>query len=192
MELRSVLTAVTLALITTSSVSADARKTWTAAEILSERKTPVTVQSPKFCQGGAFKPCICPADVTKLVQYRPAVKECQGRAAIVLSGKYTSVYSAVVRDRENKDRWPPEGANGCTKHERDDLGLNKCSVFKVQKVIEVEDDNGPAKVECLGASGYTPLFKNVRRITIKLRDVPGSNTDPLLRLCLVGPKDPLN
>ena len=126
------------------------------------------------------------------MQYRPAVKECEGRAAIILSGKYLNAYSAVVRDFENKDRWPLSGINGCTPFERDELGLNKCSAFKVQKVVPVEDDTADAEIHCLGASGYSTLFRRVSRITIKLADIPGSTSDPLVRLCLIGPTEPLN
>lgn len=168
-------------------------RVWTAEEILSERKLKIRDKKrPKFCRGGAFKPCVCPRDVTKAVQYRPAVQECGGDAAIILSKKYLTAYSAVVRDYENKDRWPPQGINGCSAFERDTLGLNKCSAFKVQKVVPVEDPVADAEIHCLGASGYSTLFSRVSRITIKLQDVPGSNLDPLERLCLVGPTAPLN
>lgn len=169
------------------------KKVWGADEILSERKLNVKDKKrPRFCRGGAFKPCVCPKDVTKLVQYRPAVKECNGRAAIILSGKYLSAYSAVVRDYENKDRWPPQGINGCSVFERDTLGLNKCSAFKVQEVLPIENEVADAEIHCLGASGYSTLFRKVSRITIKLADIPGSNSDPLVRLCLAGATEALN
>jgi hypothetical protein len=175
------------------SAKAKGSKVWTAEEIINERQLNVEdVNKPKYCQGGVFKPCVCPSQVTKAVQYRPAVKECRGNAAIILSRKYLNAYSAVVRDYENKDRWPPQGVNGCSSYERDILGLNKCSVFKVQKVVGVEDENDDAEIQCLGASGYSTLFRRVSRITIKLRDVPNSNADPLERLCLIGPNKPLN
>jgi hypothetical protein len=97
-----------------------------------------------------------------------------------------------VRDYENKDRWPPQGLNGCTVFERDTLGLNKCSAFKVQDIVGIEDPKADAEIHCLGASGYSALFNRVSRITIKLKDVPGSNADPLERLCLIGPTVALN
>jgi hypothetical protein len=178
---------------TATSVVAQAKRVWTAEEILAERKLDVKDKKrPKFCNGGRFKPCVCAPDVSKLVQYRPSVEECGGDAAIILSGRYLTAYSVVVRDFENKDRWPLKGINGCSAFERDTLGLNKCSAFKVQKVVGVEDPTADAEIHCLGASGYGPLFTRVRRITIKLKDVPGSNLDPLERLCLKGPKTPLN
>jgi hypothetical protein len=184
-------TLVCLSIFTTGAEAQ--QKVWNADEILSERKLTVKdKRRPRFCRGGAFKPCVCPKDVTKLVQYRPAVKECNGRAAIILSGKYLNAYSAVVRDFENKDRWPPQGINGCSVFERDTLGLNKCSAFKVQEVLPIENEIADAEIHCLGASGYSTLFRKVSRITIKLADIPGSNNDPLVRLCLAGSTEALN
>jgi hypothetical protein len=165
---------------------------WTVAEILNERQFRKIVKKPKYCQGGLFKPCVCAKDVPSIVQYRPAVQECGGKAAIILSGKYKDVFSVVVRDRENKDRWPPEGINGCTAYERDVLALLKCSAFKAQEVLDIEDARGDATVHCLGASGRSTLFKRVVRMTAKLADVPNSTADPLARWCLKGPAEPLN
>jgi len=175
-----------------SASAQEARRVWTVAEIMAERQDTRTPPA-RYCNGGVFKPCVCAKAVSKRVQYRPSVRECGRKAAVILSGKkYLNAFSVVVRDYENKDRWPPEGINGCSAYERDTLGLNKCSAFKVQKVIEVEDPAGDAEVHCLGASGYSSLFSRVRRITAKLEDVPGSNKDPLERLCLKGPDEPLN
>lgn len=165
---------------------------WTVAEILNERQFREVVKKPKYCQGGLFKPCVCAKDVPSIVQYRPAVQECGGKAAIILSGKYKDVFSVVVRDRENKDRWPPQGINGCTAYERDVLALLKCSAFKAQEVLDIEDARGDATVHCLGASGRSTLFKRVVRMTAKLADIPNSTADPLARWCLKGPAEPLN
>ena len=169
------------------------RRIWTVSEALAERQVEKSSDDVHYCQGGRFKPCVCPTDVSALAQYRPAVKECGGKAAVILSGKYLGVFSVVVRDRDNRDRWPTGGFGRCTFFERDVLGLNKCSAFKVQKRLGIEDPvSGDAEVHCLGASGYSPLFSRVTRITAKLSDSPDSNTDPLVRWCLVGPKAPLN
>lgn len=168
------------------------REVWSIDRIMSERVFRPIKKKPKYCNTGPFKPCVCPADVPSIVQYRPAVKECSGKAAIILSGKYKDVFSVVVRDKENKDRWPVNGINGCTPYETNVLALNKCSAFKAQKVIDVSNDTGDATVHCLGASGYSGLFKRVRRMTAKIADVPGSTTDPLARWCLKGPAAPLN
>ena len=193
------LIAIAISFITTPDSSAQTgggqtspKRVWTAAEILNERK-PVSIKKrPRYCYGGVFKPCVCARDVPTITQYRPSVQECGGNAAIILSGKYTSLFSVVVRDRENKDRWPPNGANSCTLYETNVLALNKCSVFKVQNIIEVEHEKGDAEIHCLGASGYSTLFRNVTRITAKISDIPGSNKDPLARWCLAGPTKPLN
>jgi hypothetical protein len=165
---------------------------WTVAEILNERQFREINKKPKYCQGGLFKPCVCAKDVPSIVQYRPAVQECGGKAAIILSGKYKDVFSVVVRDKENKDRWPPQGINGCTAYERDVLALLKCSAFKAQEVLDIEDARGDATVHCLGASGRSKLFKRVVRMTAKLADIPNSTADPLARWCLKGPAEPLN
>lgn len=190
---RTALSVLTVAAVGVTAQAWAQNRVWTADEILAERvlKKP-DAKRLKFCQGGAFKPCVCASKVTKLVQYRPSVKECKNNAALIVSKRYLNAYSLVVRDRENKDRWPPQGINGCTAFERDQLGLNKCSAFKVQKVIGVEHPVADAEIHCLGASGYSGLFRRVSRITIKLKDVPNSNLDPLERLCLVGPTKPLN
>jgi hypothetical protein len=172
--------------------STGSKQRWTVAEILNERQFRAIAKKPKYCQGGLFKPCVCAKDVPSIVQYRPSVRECNGRAAIILSGKYKDVFSMVVRDKENKDRWPPQGINGCTAYERDVLALHKCSAFKAQRVLEVDDERGDATVHCLGASGRSPLFKRVVRMTAKLADIPNSTADPLARWCLRGPNQPLN
>lgn len=168
------------------------KKRWSVQEILDEREFRSISKNPRYCQGGVFQPCVCPKDVPSVVQYRPSVKECGRKAAIVLSGKYKDVFSIVVRDRENKDRWPPQGINGCTEFERDVLALHKCSAFKAQKILQIEDPRGDATVHCLGAGGRSKLFRRVVRMTAKLADIPNSSLDPLARWCLKNPRNPLN
>lgn len=173
------------------------KRVWTVSEIIAERQEPVENENPRMCMGGRFKPCVCAADVTKLVQYRPSIAQCGKRAGVVLSGKYLSSFSVVVRDRENRDRWPLEfpttgrGFGGCNLAQAK-AGLARCSAYKVQKIIKVTNENGNAEVHCLGQSGYAPLMKGISRITIKLDDIPGSNADPLERLCLKNATTPLN
>lgn len=178
--------------------TATTNKVWTIKEILAERQEPVEKKNPRMCMGNPFKPCVCAPDVTKLVQYRPSIAECGKRAGIVMSGaRYINAFSVVVRDRDNRDRWPLNfpatgtGYGGCTLAQAK-AGLGKCSAFKVQKILSVNNENGDAEVHCLGESGYHPLMKGISRMTIKLKDVPGSHEDPLERLCLYGPKKPLN
>ena len=176
--------------------SAQTEKVWTIKEIIDARKESVDIANPRMCDGALFKPCVCSADVNRSVQYRPSIAQCGRNAGIVLSGKYLHVFSVVVRDKANQDRYPTvPDANGrilkCTL-EQAKRGLPQCSVFKVQKIIKVSNENGDAEVHCLGASGYSRLFRYVSRITVKLADVPGSHGDPLERLCLSGPTKPLN
>lgn len=186
-----------------SDASAQAtEKVWTINQILAERSKEVTKNKTPACNNpGApasteIEKCVCPDDVTSLVQYRPSVLQCGKNAGIIVSGRYMSMFSAVVRDKEDRDRWPAKGVNGCSKSQVD-AGLGKCSVFKVQKIISVDNKDGDAEVHCLGASGYSTLFRNVVRITIKPPRGTSStdvNTEGvrLERLCLHGPKLPLN
>ncbi len=201
MKLLSTLCMVALAVLaigpTPSSAQTTTKRVWTVAEILAERQEPVDIENPRMCMGNRFKPCVCAPDVTKLVQYRPSIAQCGKKAGIVMSGRYITAFSVVVRDRDNRDRWPISfpatgtGYGGCTLAQAK-AGLGKCSAFKVQKIIKVNNENGDAEVHCLGQSGYHPLMKGISRMTVKLKDVPGSHADPLERLCLKGPTTPLN
>lgn len=190
--------AISIGAVTASAQTTPTQKVWTIDEILAERETPLEIKSPRMCDGNRFKPCVCAPDVTKLVQYRPSIAQCGKNAGIVMSGsKYLKAFSVVVRDRENRDRWPLNfpatgaGWGGCTLAQAK-AGLTRCSAYKVQKIIKVDNENGDAEVHCLGESGYHPLMKKISRITVKLQDVPGSNADPLERLCLYGATKPLN
>lgn len=150
-------------------------------------------QKIRYCQGGRFQPCVCYQDVSKDVSYRPTYKGCGGNAAILTRGKYLNIFSVVVRDSENRDRWPVSGFGGCGfAVANSESPPNKCSAFKVQKTYFEESDNTEQRVNCLGAKGTSSLFKDVRRMTAKLADVPGTNKDPLVRWCLKSPKSPLN
>lgn len=170
----------------------EAKRVWSVSEILATRNQSKKTRSPRYCQGRRFKPCVCAADVPGVVQYRPAVSECQNKAAIILSGRYKDIFSVVVRDNENRDRWPPQGINRCTPFERDVLALHKCSAFKTHKVLQYSHAEGDATVHCLGARGYSRLFRKVVRMTAKLADIPNSSNDPLARWCLNKPGLPLN
>ncbi len=177
---------------TPTPVPTVAGRIWTLEEILAEPLKEDKKGRVRYCKGGRFKPCVCPEFVSKFARYRPSVQECGGDAAIVLSGRYLNVFSVVVRDSENRDRWPTAGFGKCTAFERDTLGLNKCSAFKVQKILLAKNEQTRARVHCLGASGYSTLFKRVTRMTAKLSDIPGSTDDPLVRWCLNSPRQPLN
>lgn len=177
----------------TVTAYAEAQKVWTVEELLNGDLDKTRPVPPiEYCQSGRWHPCVCANDVSRYAHYRPALAECGGNAAVILRGKYLDVYSVVVRDRENRDRWPTSNFGGCTKFERDTLGLNKCSAFKVQETIKRGTGKNKMKIHCLGASGYSSLFGDVVRITAKLSDTPNSNKDPLVRWCLKQPDLPLN
>lgn len=196
--------------ITVGSTAADAQvstptpapqRVWTAAEMVQEHRVKVRrargrlrPTRVRYCQGGRFKPCVCPRDVTLEVQYRPAVEECNGNAAAMLYGKYRSSFSVVLRDNENRDRWPRSGFNGCSAALADSKSPPAyCSMFKTQETVAVSIGTpNKGRLHCFGAPGYSSFMSRVVRVTIKLADVPGSNSDPLVRLCLNGPTEPLN
>lgn len=139
--------------------------------------------------GSRFANCICASEVPKSIQYRPSLAACGGDAAAIMSGQFSGAYSIVLRDSQNRDRWPASGYNGCSAAQVE-AGLNKCSAFKCQSVKRV---NG-AQVCCFGEPGSSKILAGATRMTVKLRDIPGSNSDPLLRLCLPGfdPTEKLN
>ncbi len=149
---------------------------------------------PPFCQIGRFKPCTCAEAVPEEVHYWPVFPACGNRAAILLRGRFLNVFSVVVRDNQNRDRWPTSGFNRCSFRLANSANPPaRCSAFKVQSSFVYEDPNlGLTRVNCLGAAGTSNLFRNVVRITAKLQDVPGSNADPLKRWCLFSPAERLN
>lgn len=147
----------------------------------------------RYCQGGRFAACVCWQDVSKDVSYRPSYAKCGGKAAVLTRGKYKNIFSVVVRDSENRDRWPVSGFSGCSYALANSKSPpNKCSAFKVQKVFYENTSKGIQRVNCLGAPGTSSLFKKVTRMTAKLSDVPNSTNDPLARWCLRSPKASLN
>lgn len=169
------------------------KKLWTVSDLLKPYRRRPIKGNIRYCQAGRWQPCVCWKDVAREVRYRPAVRECQGNAAIVLEGKYLNIFSVVVRDSDNRDRWPVSGFNGCTT----ELATSEnppawCSAFKTQNSFYIGRGRRKAKVHCLGAPGYSPLFKRVVRATAKLADIPGSSNDPLARWCLRSPRLPLN
>lgn len=148
-----------------------------------------------FCNGGRFEPCVCWPNVTKDVAYRPTERLCKGNAAIYLKGKLYRSFSAVVRDRDNRDRWPVSGFNGCSfATANSESPPNSCSAFKTQKLIKRKIKGVDQKVYCLGAPGNSKLFKNVVRITVKVSDIvnPKTGLKDLRRYCLRSPTLPLN
>lgn len=166
-------------------------KVWTLAEVLGEPRGG-GVGGAARCGGEfGFRRCVCPEDVPSSLRYRPALAECDGNAAILLDGPYLEAFSVVVRDSQNRDRWPASGFNGCSPElSNSESPPNRCSAFKVQRKFSTPD--GTAMVHCFGASGYSVLFEDVVRATIKLSDDPNSSNDDIDRLCLVSGDKPLN
>ena len=123
--MKNYLLVFSLLLSFTTTVFADSNKIYTVKEILNARVSDPGVE-PQYCNGQRFKPCVCAPYVPKTVQYRPAIRECSGKAGIILSGKYKHIFSIVVRDGNNADRFPATGINGCTPTEVN-AGLNKSS-----------------------------------------------------------------
>jgi hypothetical protein len=170
------------------------QRVWSVKDLLTE----VTSKGPvrrkiRYCQGGRFAPCVCHQDVSRDMRYRPALKECNGNSAVILSGKYLNVFSAVVRDSENRDRWPSSGFNGCSPAlAQSESPPALCSAFKAQDIFDIGKGRKRSRVYCFGSSGYSELFKRVVRVTVKLSDKTNSNDDPLVRWCLKDPEEPLN
>jgi hypothetical protein len=97
------------------------------------------------------------------IGYRPSLFECNGNAAILLRGRFRNIYSVVLRRngaKNDRDRFNP----GCA--------LAKCSPFKVQKTIELPDQ----EVNCLGDTGFGTEIGLANRISIKFRaDITNAN-----------------
>lgn len=90
--------------------TAELGRIWTVAEILAEPATGGAGGSPSCGGEFGFRRCICPEEVPSYVRYRPAVLECNGNAAAILSGRLNNAFSVVVRDTQNRDRWPAAGS----------------------------------------------------------------------------------
>lgn len=168
-------------------------RSWTIAEVLSEPRRGGAGGEAKCGGEFGFARCVCAGNVRSSLRYRPSLTECNGNAAAILDGEYLDAFSIVVRDSQNRDRWPAAGSGfgGCSQSLADsESPPARCSAFKVQEKFPIA--NGTAIVHCFGASGYSDLFSDVVRVTIKNSDDPFSNDDDIDRLCLVSGSEPLN
>jgi hypothetical protein len=138
---------------------------------------------PAKCNESVFKPCICARSVPTDVKYRPRLAACGGNAAVILEGEWASAFSVVFRDRQNRDRYPSFGYNGCSAAEAGGFAPpNRCSAFKVQRQIRLDGST----IHCFGNRGTAKILAKASRLTVKLKDVPTSSQDPLARICLNG------
>lgn len=168
-------------------------RVWTVAEILAEPRKGGGSSEARCGGEFGFARCVCAPNVPGIVRYRPAILECNGNAGAILSGRLVDVFSVVVRDTQNRDRWPAAGSGfgGCsfaTANSEDPP--KRCSAFKVQDRFPIA--GGAAEVHCFGASGYSDIFKDVVRITAKITNDPFSSNDEIERYCLVSGAKPLN
>ena len=114
----------------------------------------IIVVSSGTAQAVTGEACISP--VPPEIGYRPSLFECNGNAAILLRGSYRNAYSVVVRrNGQFNDRDPNN--TSCSSA--------RCSPYKVQKKIELPE----YQVNCLGGSGYSDQYIDVKRISIKFR-----------------------
>jgi hypothetical protein len=135
------------------------------------------------CNESVFKPCICARSVPSEFKYRPRLAACGGNAAVIMEGEWASAFSVVFRDRQNRDRYPSSGYNGCTAAEAGGVAPpNRCSAFKVQRKIR----QAGSTIHCFGNKGTDKILAKASRLTVKLKDVPTSSADPLARICLAG------
>ncbi len=128
----------------------------------------------------AFGPCS--KVVPDGVSFLPSVRECGGKAAVAVYGKFKNSYSVVVRDCNNDDRDPcNKGPESC--------GSNFSSPYKAQKIVPVKLQKvgtsrvQPGKLFCLKERGNSEIYKLVRRITIKLVN-PVRKPADLPKICL--------
>ena len=128
----------------------------------------------------AFGPCdkVFPDGVS----YSPSETLCDGKAAIIVYGKFANSYSAVVRDCNNDDRDP------CHKTAKT-CAANSASPYKAQTVWKAvifdprKNIERKGQVFCLKERGDSQVYKLVRRITIKLQN-PISNPNQIAKICL--------
>lgn len=140
-------------------------KVFTIMTALSITAAPIIAPS----HAAAAQPA-CMKRVPTSVQYRPSLPQCGGKAAVILSGKYLNAFSVVVRDHHGNDRDPLNP----------DCADNLCSPFKVHHRLRMAGAN----VHCLGASGYSQVYKTVRRITIKKKNPVRDIYRDIDRYCL--------
>lgn len=144
------------------------------------------------CHGKKLAPCVCWQEVPKSIVYLPSDKRCgkstypgdtdNYNASIFLRGEYRNTFSVVVRNGHGEDRSPYEAAL-CT-FEEFDSGLSECSRWKPWSVTFRKG----GQLSCLGASGFSKVFKGIQRMTLKMTSGPMD----VRAMCLKRANLPLN
>ncbi len=147
---------------------------------------------PENCQcGNTTRKAVCPRKVPREVLYRPSYDGCEGNAAVLMQGTYADSFSVVVRDSLNRDRFPLPGSSygGCSASlAGGDTPPRECSAFKASKEYFTKINKKRTRVVCFPEKGTSRIFRDVKRITIKVTD----SAESLRRFCLYGPKEDLN
>ena len=147
---------------------------------------------PENCQcGRTARHAVCKEQVPKNVLYRPRFSGCGGKAAVLLRGDFIDSFSVVVRDSQNRDRFPPAGSGygGCSFALANSASPPaRCSAFKASREYVALVGGKSTRVICFPESGNSSLFKDVRRITIKVQNSAAS----LRRYCLGKSYESLN
>lgn len=141
--------------------------------------------------GRTFRKAVCPQDVPEEVSYRPNYAACGNKAAILMRGAYLKSFSVVVRDSLNRDRFPLPGSGygSCSKQLASSVAPPKrCSAFKAASETIAEIEGVPTRVVCFPESGRSKIFRDVRRLTIKVKNSAAT----IRRFCLNGPRVDLN
>ena len=115
------------------------------------------------------------------IGYRPSLFECFGNSAVLARGNVRNAYSIVVRRLGQFNDRDPRNPS---------CGTAECSPYKTQQRIDL----APYRVNCLGASGFDPIFNEVTRISVKYTAAIEDKNDPrqFEQYCLSNKRADLN
>ena len=131
---------------------------------------------PENCScGQTARKAVCPQDVPRSVIYVPATSLCSGKAAVVLRGPFLNSFSVVVRDGQNRDRWPVSGYGGCGFALANSKNPPaRCSAFKAAREYFAVINGIKSRVVCFPETGFSRLWADVRRVTVKVTNSASS------------------
>jgi hypothetical protein len=137
---------------------------------------------PEKCScGQTARFAVCADQVPDDVVYRPSFSGCSGKAAVILKGQFTNSFSVVLRDSQNRDRFPVSGYGGCSFSLANSVSPPKrCSAFKASREYFSQINGESVRVVCFPERGNSSLYKDVRRVTIKVKNSAAS----LRRYCI--------